>query len=297
MSEHDCSILCSTELIAVLVTVMDHCPYIVTIDGGNVLPSGPLMVQHHSLQKGMQNWVYKQTGIKLGHTEQLYTFTDDLDTQSRPNVRISYMAILNTPHLENIEKHALYSYFPWEDRRTNFMFDTLKEAYQILMQWAGDQPNRQARVTNAFGSAHEPWNDELALERYELLWQVGLLPESRQRMSFTMPGLSMPHDHRRILATALSRLRSKIRYTPVIFDFLPKEFTLLQLQKTMETLTGRHVRKQNFRRLIMRQNLVKKTENYHRPSQGRPARLYKFSAQNTGICDLTAANLPLPPLT
>ena len=44
----------------------------------------------------------------------------------------------------------------------------------------------------------------------------------------------MRHDHRRVLATALSRLRAKIKYRPVIFELMPPEFTLLQLQNSVE---------------------------------------------------------------
>ena len=46
----------------------------------------------------------------------------------------------------------------------------------------------------------------------------------------------MLHDHRRILATGLARLRSTIQYRPVIFELMPPAFTLGQLQATVEAL-------------------------------------------------------------
>ena len=65
----------------------------------------------------------------------------------------------------------------------------------------------------------------------------------------------MRHDHRRVLATALSRLRAKIKYRPVIFELMPPEFTLLQLQNSVEAISGRLLHKQNFRRQISSKTL------------------------------------------
>ena len=60
----------------------------------------------------------------------------------------------------------------------------------------------------------------------------------------------MHHDHRRILATGMARLRAKIKYRPAVFELMPPTFTLLQLQVAVEALAGRGLHKQNFRRLI-----------------------------------------------
>src|SRR3546814_8565485 len=69
----------------------------------------------------------------------------------------------------------------------------------------------------------------------------------------------MVADHRRILATAISRLRAKIKYRPVLFELMPPRFTLSELQKTAEALSGIPLHKQNFRRLIAQQGLVEET--------------------------------------
>ncbi len=50
-------------------------------------------------------------------------------------------------------------------------------------------------------------------------------------------------DHRRILATGIARLRSKIKYRPVVFELMPPVFSLLQLQRTVEALAGRLLHK------------------------------------------------------
>ncbi len=69
----------------------------------------------------------------------------------------------------------------------------------------------------------------------------------------------MRFDHRRILATAIARLRAKLKYRPVVFELMPDEFTLTDLQRTVEAISGRHLHKQNFRRLVETAALVEPT--------------------------------------
>ena len=73
-----------------------------------------------------------------------------------------------------------------------------------------------------------------------------------------MPPLGRPmmFDHRRILATAMSRLRGKLKYRPVIFELMPESFTLFDLQRVVEAILGSYLHKQNFRRLVENAGLV-----------------------------------------
>jgi hypothetical protein len=86
----------------------------------------------------------------------------------------------------------------------------------------------------------------------------------------------MAFDHRRILATALGRLRGKLKYRPVVFELLPPEFTLYDLQRTVEAISGTLLHKQNFRRLVEQGGLVEATGNVSTATGGRPAKLYRF---------------------
>ena len=91
----------------------------------------------------------------------------------------------------------------------------------------------------------------------------------------------MQLDHRRIVATALGRLRGKLTYRPVVFELLPPTFTLLQLQRLVEALSGVRLHKQNFRRLAEGGGLVEGTGQL-RPSGGRPAELFRFRREVSG---------------
>jgi hypothetical protein len=130
----------------------------------------------------------------------------------------------------------------------------------------------------AFGLQAASWNEELVLERYELLYQAGLVAEAARDQSQARPGggetgtgVAMAVDHRRILATAVGRLRGKIKYRPVVFELMPPAFTLSQLQQTVEALSGVRLHKQNFRRLVEQQGLVEETGEISAATGGRPA--------------------------
>jgi hypothetical protein len=89
-------------------------------------------------------------------------------------------------------------------------------------------------------------------------------------------GIDMVFDHRRILATAMGRLRGKMKYRPVVFELMPPVFTLLELQRTVEALSGVRLHKQNFRRLVEDQGLVEGTGRVSRKTGGRPAEQFRF---------------------
>jgi hypothetical protein len=57
---------------------------------------------------------------------------------------------------------------------------------------------------------------------------------------------------------------------------MPREFTLTELQHTVEAISGRHLHKQNFRRLVESTALVEPTGETTTATGGRPAALFRF---------------------
>jgi len=86
----------------------------------------------------------------------------------------------------------------------------------------------------------------------------------------------MRFDHRRVLATAIGRIRAKIKWRPVVFELMSDEFTLFELQRTVEAILGPHLHKQNFRRLVESAGLVEPTGEVRSKTGGRPAKLFRF---------------------
>ncbi len=292
---------------AVILAVTEGEPRILTVHrpataGGDprleALPFGPLDPERdRTLELGLRGWVREQTGLELGYVEQLYTFGDrNRDPREREGgpriISIGYLSLVNETHTapgSQTRWRACYRYFPWEDWRQGrpAILDTIESA---LGTWvAGDDALRRIRrerVDIAFGFGGAPWDGYRVLDRYELLYEAGLVGEAvRDRAirddTAVAPrnmklGRPMRFDHRRIVATAMSRLRGKIKYRPVVFELLPETFTLLQLQRVVEALAGRRLHKQNFRRLVEKGGLVEGTGRVSTETGGRPAELFSF---------------------
>ncbi|MFY3435944.1 NUDIX hydrolase [Achromobacter mucicolens] len=277
------------ELVAVLVAVTNGEPRVLTTDDARALPAGPFELSHRSLQAGLRDWVEAQTHHPLGYVEQLYTFADgDRSDESGGRViSVSYLGLTREAGETGVAQvgwQDWYRYFPWEDRRAGTPALVDEVIVPRLSAWCEDSADasvrarRHQRAAITFGLDGAAWNEDMVLQRYELLFEAGLVPEAARRTGgrAAAPGQPMRHDHRRILATGIARLRAKIKYRPVVFELMPDEFTLLQLQMAVEALAGRGLHKQNFRRFIEQQDLVEETGAMATGTAGRPAKLFRF---------------------
>ena len=89
-----------------------------------------------------------------------------------------------------------------------------------------------------------------------------------------LPALAFDHDS--IAATALERLRNKVRYRPVGFELLPPKFTLTMLQRLYEKVLERTLDKRNFRKKVLAMGLLEELEEVEQDVSHRAARLYRF---------------------
>lgn len=298
----------TADLVAVLVAVTEGHPRIMTIGNAGALPSGPFQFAHRSLQTGLRAWVEAQTGHPLGYVEQLYTFADlgrTGDPDAAHRISISYLGLTREELIREgseAQWSSWYDYFPWEDHRAGTPAMIAKIITPKLRAWARSadeqalQKQRWQRAVITFGLDGRDWNEELALQRYELLYEASLIPESvrgKGGSDQVVAGRAMMADHRRILATGIARLRAKIKYRPVVFELMPAEFTLLQLQRSVEALAGRLVHKQNFRRLIEQQELVEETGAIAADTIGRPAKLFRFRQGLLAERAVVGTKLPL----
>ena len=277
------------ELVPVLIAITNGSLRVLTVAKGELLPNGLLAPLRHSLQAGVRMWVAKQTSQPMGYVEQLYTFVDTRrqNEQGLPVLYVSYLGLVREAADSILHPDAkwqdCYGYFPWEDLRTDGgQRDAIVSRLRIWANSADTEEVRQKRLKRihlCWGVEPENWSEEYVLQRYEMLYESGLIAEAAEpqtNFDFALTGQPMRHDHRRVLATALSRLRAKIKYRPVIFELMPPEFTLLQLQNSVEAISGRLLHKQNFRRQIQQQNLIEPSDTGVSGSKGRPAQLYRF---------------------
>lgn len=285
----------SIGLSAAIVAVEGELPSVLVIslgDAGDALPFGPFDPVHdRTLESGLRKWVGEQTEFDLGYTEQLYTFGDLGRHRSSAGgregagrvVSVGYLALTRQGReARGTQWRGWYHYFPWEDWRDAKPAMIDKVIVPALRKFARAAPNaeiaelRRERINICFG---EGWDEERVLERYELLYEAGLVGEFHRGgkdAGAVCLGTAMQFDHRRILATAIARLRGKLKYRPVVFELMAPTFTLLELQRTVEALAGLRLHKQNFRRLVNEQGLVEGTGKFSIPARGRPAELFRF---------------------
>jgi len=294
------------ELTAVIVAVTEEEPRVLTIQDTQALPTGPFKSGHRTLQIGLRSWVERQTHHPLGYIEQLYTFADRDRTHDGAGghlVSISYLGLTREERTSGVRDprwQSWYRFLPWEDWRSGQPAVVARAIAPRLRAWAKDayegatRRERTNRIEIAFGLSGRPWNEELTLQRYELLYEASLVPEAKRHgPASLLPGAAMKHDHRRILATGIARLRAKIKYRPVVFELMPASFTLLALQRTVEALAGQRLHKQNFRRLIDQHGLVEDTGAIATQTGGRPAKLVRFRREVLLERAVVGTKLPL----
>ncbi len=122
-----------------------------------------------------------------------------------------------------------------------------------------------------------PWDALSISERKntdEVWWiEVGKLP-------------TMAYDHKDIISTSLERLQSRIAYTNLISQFMPKEFTLTELEKAYEVILGKDIDKRNFRKKILALGLLRELPKERRGQKHRPAKLYSFKSLKTKVIEV-----------
>jgi hypothetical protein len=265
------------------------------------LPFGPFDPRgHRTFELALREFVARQTRVELGYVEQLYTFGDlgrdaplaDVGAGAARVISVGYLALAPAAVETNAPDTAWSPwsrFFPWEDWRHGRPEIIDKVIWPALAGWAGRSGGRRERAARLFAVDGARWNEERVLDRYELLYESGLAPEAardRRRAAGDVaiepavfdPALGEPmlSDHRRILATALGRLRGKLRYRPIVFEFTEKEFTLSALQRAVEAIAGVTLHKQNFRRAVERSRLVEGLGRMDPGTGGRPAELFRF---------------------
>lgn len=316
-------------LTAVVVAVAGTVPRVVTVRSGfavpeshrrpddppvhrDALPGAPFEADRfRTLQEGLRAVAEGLTGLTLRYVEQLYTFGDrhrdphELFGSTR-SVVVGYLALVRDgPLASGAAWTGLYDCFPWEDwrdERPAVIDGVIRPALERWITAAADDGTRARRAERAaLAFALDDaaaWDTERVLERFELLYEAGLVVESFRDRALErraaagegegaavppapaqMPralGRPMARDGRRILATALERLRGKLKYRPIVYELLPPAFTLFQLQQVVEALSGTRLHKQNFRRLIISGGLVEATGQFESQTGGRPAELYRY---------------------
>ena len=305
---------------AVLAAVEDEQPLVLCVQSsdGLGLPYGPFDPERHrTFEIGVREWVERQTQVSPGFIEQLYTFGDKgreapaaaLAGRAVTDrvISVGYLALAPAPNdvsAPGAGWRNWYGFFPWEDWRNGEPSMLQAHIIPALNAWAAESKKAVAdeyrlRINRAFGLDEFNWEEERTLDRYEIMYEAGLVVEAGRDRGAVNPasketGIAMISDHRRILATAIGRLRGKLKYRPVVFDMIGPTFTLLQLQRTVEAIVGFSFHKQNFRRSVEKSGFVEATGKTTGEFGGRPAGIFRVNRE--ALKDRAAGGLSIPRL-
>ncbi|MCH7669850.1 MAG: NUDIX domain-containing protein [Acidobacteria bacterium] len=115
---------------------------------------------------------------------------------------------------------------------------------------------------------------DVVLARIDVPWQGEIggsvtLRHNRQQ-------LPIAFDHADMIAIVVKKLRGKLDYSPIGYELLPEEFSLLDLQEIHETILGRSLNKDSFRRRMLSSGDLEATGHRQGGVGHRPAALYRY---------------------
>jgi 8-oxo-dGTP diphosphatase len=89
--------------------------------------------------------------------------------------------------------------------------------------------------------------------------------------------LQLAFDHYDIIRYAHTRLQNKVKYEPIGFELLPKQFTMSDLFDLYVAILGDGLDRRNFIKKINGFEILKKTSNKTAGHVGRRAQLFEFN--------------------
>lgn len=232
----------STKMISILLVKRDDFPF----KGKWCLPGGFVNPKNETLDECAKRILKKETNLSNIYLEQLYTF-DDIKRDPRTRVvSTAYMALVDKNKLENnISQNA-----SWFD---------ITEFTEV---------NNIVNIT--LNNDNETINFSI---------QKNIIQKTTNQYSFSiLKNENIAFDHPKVILTGIERLRNKINYTDIVFNMMPKYFTLGELQDVYEVILGEKLLAPAFRRIIA--NKVEKTDKMLTGKGHRPSVLFQYKNNN-----------------
>lgn len=127
-----------------------------------------------------------------------------------------------------------------------------------------------SRVVSVAYLALTPTRQVPASDRPARFWDVARIVSA--------DGPTLAYDHKRIVADAIERARSKLEYTALATAFVEEPFTLGELRQVYEAIWGGPLDAANFRRKVLTtRDFIVPADGLARPGPGggRPARRFR----------------------
>lgn len=204
------------------------------------LPGGFVGVDE-TLDEAAKRVLKTETNLKDIYIEQLYTFSG---IKRDPRMRVistSYMALVDKNRLmDKLSANASwFNVFMLEDEKS----------YNVTL--------------------------DNGIEEIKFVVGKKLRDKTTDRYDFNIiKNDKLAFDHPLVIVSGIERLKNKIEYTDIVFNMMPKYFTLGELQQVYEVILGKKLLDPAFRRIIA--NKVEKTDKVQTGGGHRPSALFRY---------------------
>ena len=227
----------SKKMMSILLVKRDDYPF----KGKWCLPGGFLNPKNETLEECAKRVLKRETNLEDIYLEQLYTF-DSVDRDPRMRiVSTSYVALVDKNQLtQKVENASWFDVTLIEDKK-DLVEITLDNGCEII--------NFTIKKTLK----------EKTTDRYH--FDV----VSNEKLAF---------DHPIVILSGLERIRNKVNYTDIVFNMMPEDFTLGELQQVYEVILNKKLLDPAFRRIIA--DKVEKTKKMRTGGGHRPSYLFRY---------------------
>jgi ADP-ribose pyrophosphatase YjhB (NUDIX family) len=209
------------------------------------LPGGFVEI-NESIDDATIRILKNETNIHDLYMEQLYTFGE---VNRDPRMRIvstSYMALVDKNKIEDkLSTNAVW-----------FNIKAIENEDEVTVYLDSDDEHLSFKMKKV------------------------LINKTTNRYKYeVMENKFLAFDHATVIYEGLSRIKNKIEYTDIVFNMMPEEFTLGELQQVYEVILGKKLLDPAFRRVIA--DKVVKTNKVKKDAGHRPSVLFRYKYDKT----------------
>lgn len=201
------------------------------------------------LSESLKMCVLKKVELENYYYEQLFTFGNPGRDPRDRIISVSYMLLTNQDTKINNGE-----WFDVDIVQQNIKNEKTSNGYNIVKEYKLVFSNQNVRLESLI---------EVDINKTNL----------EETKNISIKNTDLAFDHAKIIFYALERLKNKLEYTDIIFNLLPKEFTLTELKNSYEVILGQKLLDANFRRKTSK--LVTATSSFVTGKGHRSSQLFK----------------------